>query len=226
MAPIRAPLRLLPRVLALAVLASAAGCAGQCGALGGLPPERPPLVKGPDGRTYHLVGKGPYKAFYDRWGRLQRLEFDANGDGRADQIAHHAGARTPRTIEVDDNYDGVIDRWEDYDTTGSLSRVGTSRRGRGPDLWTAAGPDGQPARREYDEDGDGRPDRVETLRAGALSAVEIDQDRDGKLDRWQTWQRGRLTAEELDTDHDGRPDRRLRYGDDGRVLGLDRLAPR
>jgi hypothetical protein len=226
MAPSRAPFRSLRRGSSLLVLALLSGCAGQCGARGGLPPERPPLVKGPDGRTYHLVGKGPYKAFYDRWGRLQRLEYDGNGDGRADQVAHHDGARTPRTIEVDVDYDGAVDRWEDYDAAGKLGRVGTSRRGRGPDRWTTAGADGQPARIEYDDDGDGKPDRVETLSAGALRTVALDQDRDGRPDRWQSWERGRLKAEELDTDRDGKPDRRLRYGDDGRVLGLDRLAVR
>jgi hypothetical protein len=214
------------RGLALFTLVLCAGCAGRCGALGGLPPERPPLVTGPDGKTYHLVGRGPYKAFYDQWGRLQRLEYDQNGDGRADQIAHHDGARTPRTIEVDEDYDGTVDRWEDYDPAGRLARVGTSRRGRGPDLWTTPGPDGQVARKEYDEDGDGRPDRVETLAAGVVTGVAIDQDRDGRSDRWQSWREGRLTGEELDTDRDGRPDRRLRYGDDGRVLGLDPIAAR
>lgn len=214
------------RGLALTTLVLCAGCAGRCGALGGLPPQRPPLVIGPDGKTYHLVGRGPYKAFYDPWGRLQRLEYDQNGDGRADQIAHHEGARTPRTIEVDEDYDGVVDRWEDYDSSGRLARVGTSRRGRGPDLWSAPGPDGQPARKEYDEDGDSRPDRVETLDGGEVTSVAIDQDRDGRPDRWQSWRQGRLTGEELDTDRDGRPDRRLRYGDDGRVLGLDTIAAR
>jgi hypothetical protein len=207
-----------------AVLASA--CAGRCGALGGLPPERPPVVKGPDGQTYHVVGRGPYTAFYDRWGRLQRLEHDSNGDGRPDQIAHHDGRRTPRTIELDVDFDGRTDRWEDYDDAGQLVRVGTSRRGRGPDVWTASAPDGQPARKEYDEDGDGRPDRGETLAAGAVTGVEIDQDRDGRWDRWQSWTRGRLTSEELDTNGDGRPDRRLRYGDDGRILRLEPLAAR
>lgn len=217
---------LVKRGSVLLSLALTAACAGRCGALGGLPPERPPLVKGPDGRTYHLVGRGPYQAFYDGWGRLQRLEYDANGDGRADQVAYHDGARTPRTIEVDADYDGVVDRWEDYDPAGRLTRIGTSRRGRGPDVWTTSAPDGQPMRKEYDEDGDGRPDRVETLTAGELTGVEIDQDRDGRFDRWQSWQKGRLIGEELDTNADGRPDLRLRYGDDGRVLRLEPVTAR
>ena len=69
--------------------------AGQCGARGGLPPPRPPTVTGPDGQTYHLVDKGPYKAFYDAWGRLQRIEYDSNGDGKPDQIARYDGRRHP-----------------------------------------------------------------------------------------------------------------------------------
>jgi hypothetical protein len=104
--------------------------------------------------------------------------------------------------------------------------VGASRRGRGPDVWTTNGPDGAPVRKEYDEDGDGRPDRVETLSAGAVTQVEIDQDRDGRPDRWQSWRQGRLSAEDLDTDRDGKPDRRLRYGEDGHVLGLEPIAAR
>ena len=208
------------------LVAFTSACAGRCGARGGLPPERPPVVKGPDGKTYHVVGRGPYTAFYDAWGRLQRLEHDSNGDGRPDQIAHHEGQRTPRTIEVDEDFDGRTDRWEDYDGSGRLTRIGTSRRGRGPDVWTAAPVEGQPTRKEYDEDGDGKPDRVETLAQGAVTGVEIDQDRDGRADRWQSWTRGRLTSEDLDTNGDGRPDRRLLYGDDGRILRLEPLAAR
>ena len=33
-----------------------------------------------------------YKAFYDSGGRLARIEYDSNGDGKPDYIAHHDGA--------------------------------------------------------------------------------------------------------------------------------------
>jgi hypothetical protein len=59
-----------------------------------------------------------------------------------------------------------------------------------------------------------------------VTGVEIDQDRDGRPDRWQSWTKGRLTAEELDTDRDGKPDRRVRYGENGNVLGLERVGAR
>lgn len=214
------------RALALPLVTLlAASCAGQCGARGGLPPPRPPVITGPDGQRYHILDRGPYKAYYDRWGRLQRLEYDSNGDGRPDQIAHHQGSKTPRTIEVDEDFDGGADRWEDYDPEGRLAKVGTSRRGRGPDLWTTTDAEGRPVRREYDEDGDGKPDRWEVLAGGLVERVEIDADRNGRPDRWQAWRRGALASEDLDTDGDGRPDRRLRY-EQGRVVGLEPIAQR
>src|SRR5262245_8296785 len=138
-------------------LAVALICLG-CGGRGGRPPEKPPTLRGPDGREYHLLERGPYKAYYDAWGRLQRIDYDADGDGRPDHIAHHDGARTPRLIEVDEDRDGLVDRWESYEQ-GRLVKVGLSRRGGAPDVWLFPQPDGGQARREYDEDGDGRVDR-------------------------------------------------------------------
>jgi hypothetical protein len=214
--------RALPFLLALL----AAACAGQCGARGGLPPKRPPLFDGPDGRKYYLLDRGPYKAFYDPAGRLQRIEYDSNGDGRADQIAHHNGERHARLLEVDEDFDGLVDRWEDYDAEGRLVKVGASRGGRRPDVWVFRGADGQPRRKEYDEDGDGRTDRAEELVAGRVVHVELDTDRDGRIDRWQEWPQGRLSEERIDTDADGRPDRRLRYGARGQVIALEPLAGR
>ena len=123
-----APLR---RVVAPSLALAAcglAGCAGQCGARGGLPPPRPPTVKGPDGQKYHLVDKGPYKAFYDRWGRLQRIEYDSNGDGRPDHVARHDGPhRAPTRWTWTLDFDGRTDRWERYDDEGRLLKVGTAR---------------------------------------------------------------------------------------------------
>jgi hypothetical protein len=216
------PLRPLAVLLALA----AGGCSGQCGARGGLPPVGPPLVQAPDGKRYFLLDRGPYQAFYDRAGHLQRIEYDSNKDGRPDQIAHHRGEHHARLLEVDEDFDGRIDRWEDYDADGKLVKLGASRHGRGPDVWIYAGADGQPRRKEYDEDGDGRVDRAEELSAARVTRVELDADHDGRMDRWQQWPQGRLTEEEIDTDGDGRPDRRLRYGKRGEVVALEPIARR
>jgi hypothetical protein len=202
----------------LATCALAASC-GRCRYR-----EVPRQLKGPDGRAYYLVARGAYKAFYDRWGRLEKIEYDSNGDRRPDQIAHHAGGKTPARIDVDEDFDGRTDRWEVYDEAGKLLRVGRSEGGAVVDRWTVPGPGGLPAREEHDSDGDGRVDRVETFEGGRISRVEIDADRDGRFDRWQTWEAGRLVAEELDTDGDGRPDRRIRYDANGIVAAMERLG--
>jgi hypothetical protein len=179
-------------------------------------------VKGPDGQTYHLVDKGPYKAFYDRWGRLQRIEYDGNGDGRADHVARHDGRRHAYQMDVDVDFDGRPDRWERYDAAGKLEKVGAaSGPERAPDVWVVPGADGETARREHDADGDGVPERIEILSGGLVTEVQIDADRDGRIDRWQEWEGGRLAGEDLDTDGDGRGDRRLRYDPRGKVLSVE-----
>lgn len=130
-------------------------------------------------------------------------------------------AKTPHLIEIDEDFDGWIDRWEYYDGAGTLTKVGASRRGHSPDVWTYPGPGGVPTRREYDDDRSGRVSRVEILRDGKLLRTGIDSARTGRFDRWQNWQAGRIVSEEIDTDGDGKPDRRLRYGAKGQVVALE-----
>ncbi len=216
------------RALAYSAALLTLGCAGHCGARGGLPPNRPPLVKAADGKEYYLVDKGAYKAFYDKWGRLQRIEYDSNGDGRPDQYAlHENGQKHPHEVDVDQDFDGKTDRWEEYDQEGHLIRLGLSRKNTGrPDEWTTLGPKGETLRKDYDDDGDGRPERSELFGPdGRVEKVELDTDRKGRADRIQTWKDGHLVSEEIDTDGDGRPDRRLRYGPDGRVVGMEPVGP-
>ena len=196
-----------------------------CGGRDGMPPELPPVLKGPDGREYRLLDRGAYKGFYDKWGRLQRIEYDSNGDGKPDYIAHHDGEKSPHLLEVDEDFDGRTDRWEEYDPSGRLVKIGFSRRHRGfPDLWITPGPGDQPAKREYDEDGDMRVDRTEILRGGLIAQVQLDSNGDGRVDRWQDWSTGKLSEEKLDTDGDGHPDRRILYSERGKVLRLEPVS--
>jgi len=211
-------------LLAVALLAGACGDRG-CGGLQGRPPATPPIVKDKDGHVHYVVDRKPYRAYYDSMGQLERIEHDGNGDGRGDYLIHYDASRKAGLVEVDEDFDGWIDRWEHYDVNGGLERVGRARRGHRPDVWDYPARDGRPARVEYDEDGDGRFDRTEVQRDGQVVRVEIDADRNGLVDRWQAWEGGRLASEGLDTDGDGRPDRRLRYGRDGKVLGIERLRP-
>lgn len=216
-------MRIARRALPLLLAATSVACARQCGGLGGGSPGSLPLMVGPDGVKRYLDDKGAYKAWYDYWGRLERIEYDKNGDGRADHVAHYAGGRTARLLEVDEDGTGTMDRWEYYDEAGALLKVGTSRRGGVPDVWTFPGPGGQPRRLEYDDDRDGKVERTELLEKGRVVGLELDADRDGKTDRWQRWVDGKLRGEELDTDQDGKPDRRLAYDEKGRILGVQKI---
>jgi hypothetical protein len=211
--------------LALGVALSLCSCRG-CGARGGLPPARPHAVTEADGVTRYRVDKGDVQAYYDRWGRLERIETDSNGDGKRDRISHHAGKKNPGLVEIDTDFDNRVDRWEYYDDSGRLLRIGVSRGGGTPDMWQILDGQGRVLRREYDDDRDGKLDRVESLENDRVTRTEVDSDRDGRIDRWQTWAQGRLVSENLDTDGDGRADRVVLYDSDGKVNGMRRLPAR
>ena len=213
------------RLAALLLAALAAACGDRaCGGRGGLPPAALPIVKRADGREYRFLDKGAWKGYYDARGQVAVVEYDSSGDGRADYVAHYDERRQIRLIEVDEDHDSWVDRFEHYGPAGVLEKVGRCRRQRGrADEWTFRAPDGRPARIEYDDDGDGAPERAEVFADGLVARVETDSDRDGRPDRWQSWERGRLVSEDLDTDGDGRPDRRLVFGPGGRFLRLERL---
>jgi antitoxin component YwqK of YwqJK toxin-antitoxin module len=175
----------------------------------------------------YLFEKGPYQGFYDPNGKLMRLLYDQNGDKKADVVMLFYPNGRPRQVEADTDFDGKIDRWQYYSEKGAIEKQGFSRRGGAkPDTWEYFDARGNVVRREIDDRGDGQIDRVETFQNGALAAVGIDGDGDGKIERWQTWAGGRVVSEEIDTDADGIPDRRLRYGKDGRLLGVDVLERR
>jgi hypothetical protein len=194
-----------------------------CGGAPSTPPTDVGQLKGPDGAVYLLLDRGPYKAFYDPWGRLLRIEYDANGDGAPDQFAHHQGRKRPVRIEIDTDFDGRLDRWEHYDDEGRLHRIGATRRAGAPDTWVELDAAGAPLRREYDDDGDGRVERAELLEGEAVAAIALDTDRDGRFDRWQHRRGPHAGSEDLDTDGDGRPDRRLVKDARGRLLRAEAL---
>jgi hypothetical protein len=147
-------------------------------------------------------GEGPVVApEYDATsGRLTRLEYDSNRDGRPD-IAASMDGRTVKVIEIDADHDGLADRWEYYEAA-----VGSARD---------AGGDGQRLMRVEQVSRRGAiVVRREGYEAGELAWVREDRDADGRIDRWETYARGALRTVDIDSAGTGRPDRRLRYDGD------------
>jgi hypothetical protein len=138
-------------------------------------------------------------------GRLERITYDRNGDGKLDAFAYMDGTRVVRA-ELDENYDGAVDRWEFY-----VAGTGTERTG-GTAVVKGAG---VLSRVEQSTNGDGSVTRRETYREGALASAEEDTDGDGRVDKWETWTSGALAAIAMDTQGRGAPDRRLVYPADG-----------
>ena len=92
----------------------------------GAPPDRPAL---------DVKGTKPVKPEYDASGKLRKLEYDSNNDGKVDSWGYMDGTRVVR-VEVDENGDGTVDRWE-YHREPASGAAGP-RRSTGP-----GGPDGR-----------------------------------------------------------------------------------
>ena len=165
------------RLLALALTIGIAGCAGAA----------------PD---------SPISPAYDpASGRLTRLDYDSNRDGRPDMSASMEGA-TVRVVEIDADHDGLADRWEYFEPSGN---AGGAQNGDSSHL----------SRIERVSRRGTTIVRREGYEAGELVWVREDRDADGRVDRWETYVAGALSTVELDTTGSGRPDRRLRYERDG-----------
>ncbi len=150
---------------------------------------------------------------YDRaTGRLRELTYDRNRNGTIDTWTEMDGAR-PVAARMDLDEDGTLDRWEYYDPSGGLEKVGFSRKGDGkPDAWAFAGADGRIERIEASSASDiTRIDRREYFDAAGLVRAEDDTNADGAPDKWETYANGAVRTVAFDEDYDGKPDRRLTY---------------
>ena len=165
---------------------------------------------------------GKPRPLYDqRTRQLVRLDWDANGDGRTEHRTYFVDGIAVRS-EVDDNRDGIVDRWEYVDRAAAVTHIGTSSANDGlEDTWTwTTGADGE-TRIQRAQYRDGSIDRVEVVRENALVRAEEDANRDGVTDKWETWSAGVLREAAYDTSFTrGRPDRRLVY-QDGRFVHLE-----
>jgi hypothetical protein len=133
-------------------------------------------------------------------GRLERISYDRNKDGKADAWLFMDGTRAVRA-ELDENHDGAADRWEYYRNGGQSAGGGFPR--------------GELERAEQSSRFDGIVSRWETYEAGTLKAVREDTSGDGQPDKWEVWAGGALAEVALDTKGSGKADRKIVYPADG-----------
>lgn len=172
----------------------------------------------------------PVASYDQETGRLQRLEFDSDDDGRNDATGVLDGTRV-KQIEQDANGNGTVDRWDFYDG-GRVTKVGLSRGDDGVmDAVAVYGADQQLQRLDVSTRRDGRFDRVEFYQAGHLARAEEDTDANGLVDKWESYRPNPgagpgeppvvLSSVAFDDDGRGRPSRRLVYALDGQVARVE-----
>ncbi len=126
------------------------------------------------------------QATYDKTGYLRMLTYDSNRNGKPDTWSHMEGSTIAR-IEIDADEDGIIDRWEYYDSNQKLQKVGTARMR------------------------DGKIARTEFYEGSVLVRAEEDTDGNGIVDKWETYANGVVASVAFDTEGAGHPTRRIQY---------------
>ena len=164
-----------------------------------------PLAACAPGSGSGAAGGQVTPAYNAATGRLEKLTYDRNGDGRPDAWVEMDGARLVRA-DVDEDFDGRVDRREFYVAGKSGERTGGTDAIRGV---------GVLSRVEVTSGSGESPARVETYERGVLAAAEEDSDGNGRPDKWERYENGALVSVALDTRGRGVPDRRLVYGPDG-----------
>ena len=170
-------------------------------------------VSGGCRRGQQPQGSDTVKPSYNKdTGRLERITYDRNKDGKPDAWLFMDGTRAV-LAELDENYDGVVDRREYYVEQPASTTPAPAGKTLPPrHLLTRA---------EQATRGDGKINRWETYQQGLLVHVEEDTNGDGRVDKWETWSQGVLQLVELDTKGTGRPNRRLVYPPDGSAPRLE-----
>jgi predicted small lipoprotein YifL len=145
-------------------------------------------------------------AAYDaQTGKLRQITLNGQKDGKPNIFSYMEGTKFIR-IEIDQDEDGQIDRWEYYGPDQQLEKVGLSRARDGKvDAWAFSNRDGSIARVEVSTRRDGHANRTEFYDRGALSRVEEDTNGDGRADKWETYVGGVLASASFDTKNAGIP---------------------
>lgn len=178
------------------------------------------------GASYFLADvptRGTTSLKYDRaTGHLKEVAFDSTHNGRNDSVAYMDGTRVER-IEIDEDGDGKVDRWEFYDADRRLQRASFSRQHNGVlDATAFYSAEGEVQRVEISTASDGRFNRIEFYQSGSLTRVEEDTNGDGRVDKWETYAtepggagEPRIAVAAFDDAFRGSPTRRFVYSPSG-----------
>jgi hypothetical protein len=186
------------RLLLLATLLTAAGCAGSRGASRG------------DG-SFDAAG-----SIHQPKGADQKVtEYDLNRDGRPDVWDYTVpgkdadGRPIERHVrkELDVNWDGRIDLVYEYDEKERVSRAAFDLDFDGRVDQTNYYEQGTLVRKERDLDYNGKIDEWVFFEKGKVARKERDTNGDGRVDYWEYWENDQVDRVGEDLDGDGKVDR-------------------
>lgn len=175
------------------------------------------------------AGRPPVANYDSKTGKLTTLSVDTNRNGKVDAVSYMDGTRILR-IEVDQDENGRVDRWDFYGPDKKLERVGFSRENDGVmDAVAYYQSEGVLSRMEVSTRRDGTFDRIERYQDGRLVETAEDTDGDGRHDKWDEYGPSGVAgvadavvvSTKFDDSKSGRPERRFVYGHNGAIARVE-----
>jgi antitoxin component YwqK of YwqJK toxin-antitoxin module len=150
-------------------------------------------------------GKIDQIAFFDKRGRIIKLEIDSNADELMDRFQYYEKEQIIR-VERDTDHDQQID-CRDYFEAGKRTRHEKLSDDTGRDeRITDYDADGLPSESRHDLDRDGRMDAFRSYRRGVLFDEKKDLDHDGMYEIITWFKDAQPTEQQKDANSDGRYD--------------------
>jgi antitoxin component YwqK of YwqJK toxin-antitoxin module len=180
-----------------------------------------------DGRVdtvYQYENNRPVKSLHDtagngamntvrhyRDGELTEELRDTSGNGAFDvRLTFREGMAVSR--EEDTDHDGIMDRFTEFDKTGTPVRQVLYEPGRKePVRIILFDNQGRIRKVEADTGGDGRMDSFQYFKNGVMVNVEQDRNGDGIIDSWHYYEEGQMVRVEQDRSFNGNIDARMEY---------------
>jgi antitoxin component YwqK of YwqJK toxin-antitoxin module len=154
-------------------------------------------------------GKTDQVAYFDKKGRIVKLEIDGNADEVMDQSQHYEKEQIIR-VERDTDHDQQIDCLDYFESGKRIRQERLSNTGRMVQMIQFDSQE-RPLKIQKDTTGDGVFDNIYHFKDGKLVLFTKDTHANGKPNIWQTYRDGKSLQRRVDNDGDDRIDRITDY---------------
>jgi hypothetical protein len=143
----------------------------------------------------------------------------SSADDEVDKLRLAFSGLKPKSIRLDRNFDGIVDRIEIYDDNGNLTKTETDTSHAGINDEIVYYQNKLPIKAEKDHNADTQIDHIILFDDnGIVKTATFDTNFDNKIDVWVEYQNGIPFKLQKDINFDGKIDTLVSYDENGNIV--------